>query len=757
MDKFLNLTLSIGYSLNCAENIETFSAALREFYPDCELGAWVRSDGVFQALNIPRGVGLELAKLELQWSRLEENVITVVDDHSPASSFFAFKSKQVLLTLKTKAKLLEERQAIEIVLNRFANCIATSTFHQKLLDELVKTKESSNRQYERESLFRFGANSLTEGILVTDLNDKISYVNKAMTTITGYSSDELLGSVAHKLFLPSDIDYFLKEIIEKKRKKDISEVIEVEQTHKEGHKYWVRIKASALKDSKGEIVGSIAIVQDISNSLRSQNELKKGRSELQTLVDTLYDGLLTLDQDGVIINANRACMELFEITEEDLGIINLDQIVHPDEKHSIVVNRQLIKENERLSSFISRIKPRSGLVKHVEVTSSAIVEDGVYKGSRDIVRDITQQVISDKLRVQSEEKLRLIIDTALDAVVSMNKRGKITEWNKNAENIFGYTAEEVMGNELSQFIIPHHLREAHKQGMSHLDKTGEGPVLNKRIEIVAINKKGIQFPIELAITPVEQDGTTFFSAFIRDITDRKEIEEQKEALLNELESVNQELKDFAYVVSHDLKAPLRSIGSISDWLKQDYAETFDEEGKNLLNLLNGRVSRMHGLIEGVFQYSKIGRLQDEKEVVETGILVSDVIDLLSPPSHIKISVQPGMPVLKYDKTRLQQVFQNLISNAFKFMDKDQGEINISFKEEEYGYSFTVSDNGPGIEDAYFDKIFKIFQTLQSKDEYESTGIGLSIVKRIIELNGGKISVESDLGKGTSFTFTIPQG
>ena len=338
----------------------------------------------------------------------------------------------------------------------------------------------------------------------------------------------------------------------------------------------------------------------------------------------------------------------------------------------------------------------------------------------------------------------------------MNAEGMITEWNNNAEQIFGYTYEEVNGKRLSEFIIPEKYREAHERGMKHYFASGEGPVLNQRIEISAVDRTNREFPIELAITPVKQSGHTFFSAFIRDITDRKEIESQKEELLKELEGVNQELRDFAYIVSHDLKAPLRSIGSLSDWLIQDYESVLDDEGKELLRLLKTRIGRMHGLIEGVLQYSKVGRLQDEKEKVDVNILLAETIDLLDPPKNCTVVVDKNLPTVRYDKVRLQQVFQNLLSNAIKFLDKPKGEISVLMNEDDTYYHFAISDNGPGIEESYFKKIFQIFQTLKAKDEYESTGIGLSIVKRIVELNGGTISVTSEIEVGSTFTFTIPK-
>ncbi len=241
-----------------------------------------------------------------------------------------------------------------------------------------------------------------------------------------------------------------------------------------------------------------------------------------------------------------------------------------------------------------------------------------------------------------------------------------------------------------------------------------------------------------------------------EIAERKRAKKRQGQLLEELANVNRELKDFAYIVSHDLKAPLRAIGSLSDWLKSDYEEQLDEGGKELVELLSTRVRRMNDLIDGVLQYSRVGRVSEEKVKVDLNQVVHNVIDSIVPPENIALEVQDELPTVWFDKTRITQVFQNLISNAVKYMDKPKGEIKIGCAAENGSWEFSVSDNGPGIAEEHFDKIFQIFQTLQARDVFESTGVGLSVVKKIIKMYGGKIWVESMLGSGATFFFTIPK-
>jgi PAS domain S-box-containing protein len=355
----------------------------------------------------------------------------------------------------------------------------------------------------------------------------------------------------------------------------------------------------------------------------------------------------------------------------------------------------------------------------------------------------------------SEKKLRSIINSALDAVVTIDKESNVTEWNSQAEEMFGWTRGEVMGKPLRDFIIPHSLRDAHQDGMKNFYKTGHGPVLNKRIEVPALHKSGRQFPVELSIVPLKIKGKYAFSAFLRDITEQKEAVEKRERLVKKLEKANSELQDFAYVVSHDLKAPLRAIGSLAHWIEEDYGEKLDGEGIEQLQMLQGRVTRMNELINGILDFSRAGQNDKEIEVVDLNQNLVKTIYLVHLPDHIEIKIVGDWPHVKINKTRILQVFQNLISNAIKYMDKPRGSIEVGVNNREKDWLFWVKDNGPGIEEKYHEKIFRIFQTLNPRDEVESTGIGLSIVKKIIDAYGGEVWLESQPKKGSTFFFTLP--
>ncbi|QNK76544.1 two-component sensor histidine kinase [Winogradskyella sp. PAMC22761] len=230
-----------------------------------------------------------------------------------------------------------------------------------------------------------------------------------------------------------------------------------------------------------------------------------------------------------------------------------------------------------------------------------------------------------------------------------------------------------------------------------------------------------------------------------------EMNKQKEALLNELAYQNQELNDYAHMVSHDLKSPLRSIDTLTTWLKEDYQGAFDANGEKSLNLIRTNVQKMDTLINGILEYSTIGKDQIEVYDVNLNKLLFNILSVIEVPEHIKIT-KSNLPTIKGDKYRLQQLFQNLIVNAIVYNDKENGIIKIGATDRGDFWEFYVEDNGKGIDEIYFNKIFKTFEKLENRPE--STGIGLSIVKKIVDLYEGKIWLHSKINEGTTFYFTI---
>jgi light-regulated signal transduction histidine kinase (bacteriophytochrome) len=243
------------------------------------------------------------------------------------------------------------------------------------------------------------------------------------------------------------------------------------------------------------------------------------------------------------------------------------------------------------------------------------------------------------------------------------------------------------------------------------------------------------------------------------VTARHEVEHKAEELARlsrDLERSNRELDQFAYVASHDLKAPLRGIANLTQWIEEDLGDKVIGESKEHMQLLKGRVHRMEALIDGVLAYSRAGRVRERPAPVDVGALLVEVIELLAPPSETELVIPPGLPTIEAERVPLQQVFMNLIGNAIKYTRRPDARIEITAQEEGEFYRFAIADNGPGIAPQYREKIWQIFQTLAPRDKVEGTGIGLSVVRKIVEARGGRAWLDSEPDKGSTFYFTWPK-
>lgn len=362
----------------------------------------------------------------------------------------------------------------------------------------------------------------------------------------------------------------------------------------------------------------------------------------------------------------------------------------------------------------------------------------------------------------SEARLRAIFNTAVDGIITIDDHGIVDSMNPAAERIFGYSADEVIGRNISM-LMPSPYHEEHDGYLQNYLTTGVRKIIGIGREVMGQRKDGSTFPLYLAVSEMNQGGRRMFAGIIRDITDRRRYEEalrQRASELAELAAAlkrsNQELDQFAYITSHDLKAPLRGIAHLSGWIEEDIGDKFTPEAHQQMDLLRGRVHRMEAMIDGILQYSRVGRIRSQPQTVDVDHLLAEIIDLIAPPPEFHIEVEPGMPTLPAERLGLQQVFMNLIGNAIKHHHRRDGRITISVKDAGEYCEFAVADDGPGIAPEFHEKIFVIFQTLAARDKVEGTGIGLSLVKKIIEDQGGTVRVESREGAGATFRFTWPK-
>lgn len=355
---------------------------------------------------------------------------------------------------------------------------------------------------------------------------------------------------------------------------------------------------------------------------------------------------------------------------------------------------------------------------------------------------------------QEKEKLEAMFNNAINGIIRIELDGKIIASNKSSTkllqeiftnfNISTTNATDIFGKELWEEIKEKTLKT---RKIDMLEFMIPGKTKNYWLQLNMI------YQSPLGIEP-------YFEAFFQDITIKKEYELQltnmNKTLEKKVDERTKDLEDFAYIISHDLKAPLRAINQLSHWILEDYEKTLDDEGKNILHLMEDRINTMESLINGVLEYSRIGRNQEVSSYIYFEKLLSEITKTFSIEKNIVFEINNNISILKGNKTKFIQVYQNLISNAIKYMDKPKGVVQLITYTNSTNYVLVVKDNGSGIEEKFLPHIFEIFNTAGRETTKRSTGIGLSIVKKIIDSFDGTIQVNSVVKEGTEFVITIPK-
>lgn len=691
------------------------------------------------------------------------------------------------------------------------------------ITEKVKTEEVLRRSEEK---YRGMLQGLQFGLLEVDMDERIVYVNDPMCEITGYKREELIGQIGSEILVDDEYrDSVNKET--NSRTHGVASVYEVKIRHKNGEPIWVLISGAPLYDLQGNQIGSIGIHMDITakkqeefiqremaKKLASRNaELRKKQNflnginhfvtkllEEETIEEISWEIAENVIekfgyQDCVIYVLNKAKNCLEQIAAYGPGKVLDRKIIDPIQiqfGEGIVGSvaqtgvAEIIADTSKDPRYITDDEQR------LSELSVPILADGEVIGiidSEHPERDYFTQEHLDTLTTlanlasnrlknakakrnqlkaeqetrDSERKLRSIIESALDAVVTINSEGVVTEWNRQAEAIFGFTAEEAIGIALTETIIPEQFREAHNKGMAHYLKTGEGPVLNQKIEIAALRKSGEQFPIELAIVPVVMKGEHSFTAFMSDISVQKEVQHEMEKALNKERELNELKSRFVAMTSHEFRTPLTTIKQNIDLvgfkLENQHPESFPDYQKHL-SRVESEIMRVTSLMNDILMLGRIesGKMELRKAPHDLKAFCQRIVDhhaYTQQDRKIKFAVTGVPKPVSFDDQLFDHVMQNLISNALKYSaGKEAPELTIRYQKLNH-VSIHVKDYGIGIPKKDMKGLFQTFYRATNVRNIQGSGLGLSIVKEFVELHGGTINVESEPDKGSEFIVEVP--
>lgn len=599
--------------------------------------------------------------------------------------------------------------------------------------------------------------NMTDAFYSVDEEWRITYVNRQTEKFWGLSRDEVIGQKLWELFPQVVGSYAYERLTYVARERQpvefeyISPVLE----------RWVAVRV--MPGGSGLHV----YYQDISERKAAERESKPRQvadGYLAAVVHSSGDAIIGLSPEGIIESWNPSAERIFGYSAAEV-IGHSKQILAPPERQdeqSKGIAR--VQAGETISLETIRLA-KDGRRLNVILNMAPIMDaERQMVGISATIIDITERKKAEEILAYQANLLAI----ATEAIIAFDPQERVTYWNPGAEQLYGRPASEVLGKTAEEIL-----------GRPDTSEAAEIKALRRAAFMRGQTLRGDDRPLRKDGTPIwiEYNARAFFDsegnvagyvAVQRDVTERKQAEEEMRRLYQTLErrveertaeltQINRELDDFANLASHDLKAPLRAIENLASWIQEDAGSLLPPTSQEHLKKMQARIQRMSKLLDDLLAYSRAGRLRHPLERVEIRALILDILDILAPPPGFKITLANPVPIFVTERVPLEMTLRNLIENAIKHHPNPaNGEAIVSVRVEESWFEFTVTDNGRGIDPKFHNRIFEIFQILKPRDQVDGSGVGLTVVKKLVELRGGTIQVESKVGEGATFCFTWPK-
>jgi PAS domain S-box-containing protein len=585
-------------------------------------------------------------------------------------------------------------------------------------------------------------------IFMLDPHGTVISWNTGAELIKGYKAAEIIGQNFSRFYPQEDIDQGKPQEALRIAAASGKSATECWRVRKDGSRFWANLLITAARDASGNLLGFSEISRDMSE--RHETEAK-----YRGLLEAAPDAMIVVDQAGKIVLLNLQAEKQFGYHRDELLGQEITNIIPEGFAERLIADGTRTAAEALAQQIGTGIelygRRKDGGDFPIEIMLSPLKNaEGILVTAA--IRDIS-------VRQETEAKYRGLLEAAPDAMIVVNQAGKIVLLNLQAEKHFGYHRDELLGQEIRN-IIPEGFAERLIADGTRTAAEALAQQIGTGIELYGRRKDGGDFPIEIMLSPLKNPEGILVTAAIRDISLRKDAEKHLLKTVGELKRSNEELQQFAYVASHDLQEPLRMVASYTQLLAKRYTGRLDPDADEYIAYAVDGCNRMQGLIQDLLAYSRAGTdTRSRHEISSEDALQEALTNLRATIEECgAVVTHDSLPAITMDDTQLVQVFQNLVGNAVKYRSPEIPRVHVTAtKNAGNECVFAVRDNGVGIDPRYFERIFILFQRLHGRNEFTGTGIGLAICKKIVERLGGRIWVESQPAKGSTFYFALPQG
>jgi PAS domain S-box-containing protein len=624
----------------------------------------------------------------------------------------------------------------------------------------TEIRATAERLRRSEEDLRITLHSIGDSVIATDGQGRVTHMNPVAQALTGWSLAEASGRALREVF---DIRHETTgEPIEGPIERVLREGVVVGLANhtvlvaRDGTERAIADSGAPIRDAEGDIRGVVLVFHDQSEQRAAERAAQRSEARFRRLAEAGILGIIVVDFAGNVLDANDAFLAMVGYTRDELvaGEVRWADMTPPEWRALDELAVAQLKATGAAPAWEKEYVRKDGTRLPILVGVTVLDDDTCIA----FILDLTVRKRAEAALRESEARRAAVMEAALDAVVLMDARGVITDFNPAAERTFGCTRDAAVGRLLADVIIPPALRERHRSALARYLVTGEARILGKRVEMPACRSDGTEFPAEVTIVRIRADGPPVFTGYIRDVSERRRAAEA-EALRREkeaAEAANRDLEAFSYSVAHDLRAPLRGIAGFTGAFLEDYGPGLDDAARALLARVTANTAHMSQIIDALLSLARLTRQELRPELVDMAAMAKGIVEQLragDPRRVVDVHIAEDL-VVRADAALLHAALENLLGNAWKFTrHRARAHVEVGRAPGSEDVYF-VRDDGAGFDMAHARELFTPFRRLHDASQFEGTGVGLATVARIVQRHGGRIWAEGEVDRGATFFFTL---